>query len=223
MNAGLRLVILCLCAQLAACAGTPSALPPEIVISNAHVGGNIVSFDGGSTRLALGDWKGNIGLWSLPQGTSVRMWHAHAGTVYGIAFLDRDRRILSSGYDGDLAEWDAQGRLLRRISAGSPIMAMAISEPDNTVITGHADGSVSVWRLDSLQPRRRYPAHNGAVRAVAYLPGRQWIASSGTDTRVFLWHAPGAQTQAQSSPQPVALPSPPPTAARCSFRRMASG
>lgn len=209
MNAGLRLAILCVSAQLTACAGTPTALVPEIVISNALVGGNIVSFDGGSTRLALGDWRGKIGLWGLPQGTSIRVWHAHTGTVYGIAFFDRDRRILSGGYDGYLAEWDAQGRLLRRSSAGSPIMAMTVSEPDNIVITGHADGSVNVWDLEKLQPRRRYPLHDGAVRAVAYHPGLQWIASSGTDTRVFLWPAPGAQTQTQSSAQPVALPSPP--------------
>ena len=128
-------------------------------------------------------------------------WHAHAGTVYGIAFLDRDRHILSGGYDGEIAEWDAQGRLLRRAPAGSPITAMSVSESDNTVITGHTDGSVGVWNLDSLQRHRRYPVHDGAVRAVVYLPGRHWIASSGTDTRVFLWRTADAQ--------PIALPTPP--------------
>ena len=190
-----------LSALLTACGSFKSAPPPELVISNAQVGGSVVSFDGGSTRLALGDWEGDIALWDLPRGDAVRQWRAHAGTVNGIAFLDHDRRILSGGYDGELAEWDAQGRPLRRISAGSPITAMVVSEPDNTVITGHADGSVGVWTLDQLQRRHRYPLHNGAVRAVAYLQDRQWFASSGTDTRVFLWRAPAAQ--------PIPLPGPP--------------
>ena len=188
----------CLCAQLLACAGAPRGQLPERVIANASVGGSIVAFNGSSTRIALGDWKGDIAVWELSEEKRLHRWHAHHGSVHGIAFLDRDRRILSGGYDGELAAWDAQGRQLHRISAGSPILAMTVSEPDNTVITGHADGSVGVWQLDSLQPRRRLPVHEGAVRAVAYLPGRQWIASSGTDTRVFLWRGLDAQ--------PAALP-----------------
>lgn len=189
-----------LCALLAACSGIQSAAPPEIQIANAAAGGSIVSFNGASTRLALGDWEGDIALWDLPHGAAVRQWRAHTGTVNGIAFLDRDRRILSGGYDGELAEWDAQGRPLRRIATGSPITAMAVSETDNTVITGHADGSVGVWPLDTLQRRHRHPVHTGAVRAVAYLPGRQWLASSGTDTRVFLWRATDARATSLPGP-----------------------
>lgn len=195
------LMAACLCSQLLACAGTPPGQTPDRVIANANVGGSIVTFDSASTRVALGDWKGDIGLWSLSDGKSLQRWHAHAGSVHGIAFLDRDRRILSGGYDGALAEWNAQGRLLRRIATGSPITAMTVAEPDNTVITGHADGSVGVWQLDSLQARRRVRVHDGAVRAVAWLPGRQWLASSGTDTRVLLWRGTHAQ--------PAALPNPP--------------
>lgn len=196
-----RLIAAGLCLHLLSCAGTPAGQPPERVINNANVGGSIVTFDSASSRIALGDWKGNIGLWSLPDGKHLRRWHAHAGSVHGIAFLDDDRRMLSGGYDGTLAEWDARGRLLRRIATGSPITAMTVAEPDNTVITGHADGSVGVWQLDSLQARRRIRVHDGAVRAVAWLPGRQWLASSGTDTHVFLWRSMHAQ--------PAALPNPP--------------
>jgi WD40 repeat protein len=195
------LAAVCLSTLLVACSGFKSSPPPGIVISNALVGGSIVAFNGSSTRIALGDWRGDIGLWGLPHGESVRRWRAHAGTVNGIAFLDRDRRILSGGHDGELAVWDAQGRLLQRVSAGSPITAMTVSEPDHTLITGHTDGSVGVWHLETLQRHGHYPVHNGAVRAVAYLPTRQWFASSGTDTRVFLWRTPAAQ--------PIALPGPP--------------
>lgn len=190
-----------LSACLAACGSFKSAPPPELIVSNAHVGGSVVSFNGASTRLALGDWRGGIGVWELPRGESPRRWHAHAGTVNGIAFVDADRRLLSAGYDGDLAEWDARGRPLRRVPTGSPVTAMTVSEADNTVITGHADGSIGVWRLDTLQRQHSHRVHNDAVRAVAYLPGRQWLASSGADTRVFLWRTPATQ--------PIALPGPP--------------
>jgi WD40 repeat protein len=188
-------------ALLAGCATTESEPPPGIVITNAQVGGSIVGFDSGSTRFALGDWEGDIRVWALPHGGPLRQWRAHAGTVNGLAFLDGNRRLLSGGYDGDLAEWDEHGGLVRRIATGSPVTAMSVSEADDTVITGHADGSVRVWELDRLQPRERHTAHAGAVRAVAYLPGRRWIASSGTDTRVYLWRAP--------EERPARLPGPP--------------
>jgi len=93
------------------------------VIDNAQVGGSIVAFDQGSTRLAFGDWRGSIGLRGLADGDAARRWRAHAGTVNGLAFLDGGQRILSAGYDGELAEWDTQGRRLRRVRTGSPVMA----------------------------------------------------------------------------------------------------
>lgn len=195
-----RLIAVCLCTQLLACAGTPRGQAPEHIISNANVGGSIVTFDSASTRIALGDWKGDIAVWKLTDGNFLRRWHAHRGSVHGIAFLNHDLRILSGGHDGDIAEWDAQGRLLRRVSAGSPITAMTVGESDGTVLTGHADGSVIVWNLHDLQPRRHHVQHDGAVRAVAWLPGRQWIASSG-GRHVFLWRDGNAR--------PAALPRPP--------------
>ncbi len=186
---------------LSACTGLKPAQAPDVVIPNANVGGSIVTFNAASTLLASGGWDGALQLWSLPDGKPVRHWFAHAGTVNGIAFLDHDRRILTGGYDGQFAEWDTQGRQLRRKPAGSPITAMTVSERDNIVITGHADGVVRVWRLSSLRRLYEYRVHDGAVRAVAYLPGEQRIASSGTDTRVFLWSS--------IATPPVALPSPP--------------
>jgi WD40 repeat protein len=196
-----RIIGLLAALLLTACTGLKPAQAPDVVIPNANVGGSIVAFNAASTQLASGGWDGDLQLWSLPDGKPLRHWSAHVGTVNGIAFLDHDRRILTGGYDGEFAEWDAQGKQLRRMPAGSPITAMTVNEQDNIVITGHADGAVRVWRLDSLQRRYDYPAHKGAVRAVAYLPGQQRIASSGTDTRAFLWRS--------IATPPMALPSPP--------------
>lgn len=188
-------------ATLAGCGSFERAPPPATIVSNATVGGSILAFDTDSTRLALGDWQGDIALWKLPHGEALRRWRAHAGTVNGLVFLDDDRRLLSAGYDGDLAEWNARGRLLRRVPTGSPVTAMTASVTDDTLVTGHADGSVRVWALASLRLRARHDAHDGRVRAVAYLPDRRWLASSGTDTRVYVWKDAGAP--------PAPLPGPP--------------
>ena len=191
---------LCLIVALTGCGGFKSAQYPDVVIADAHTGGSVVAFDAGSTRLASGGWDGAIAVWRLPQGQRLQQWRAHAGTVNGIVFLQGDRRLLSGGYDGDLAEWDAQGRLLRRVAAGSPITAMTAVEADDVLVTGHADGVVRVWALDDLEKRREHAVHRGAVRAVAYQAGERRMASSGTDTRVFLWSALDARPQALPGP-----------------------
>lgn len=172
---------------LNACTAFKSAQAPDVVIPNANVGGSIVAFNAASTVLASGAWDGAVQLWNLPDGKPLQQWRAHAGTVNGIFFLDHDRRILTGGYDGTFAEWDSQGKLLRRVTADKPITAMVADAGDNIVVTGHNDGSVRIWRLNTLQRLFVYYVHDGEVRAVAYLHGRHRIASSGTDTRVFLW------------------------------------
>jgi len=200
-----RIVVAGLLLTLTGCAARAPAPPPAIVIDNAQVGGSVVAFDPGSTWVAFGDWRGTVGLRRLGDGAAVQRWRAHAGTVNGLVFLEGGRHILSAGYDGELTEWDASGRRLRQVQTGSPVLALAVGETDGIAITGHADGSVRVWDLDGLRPRRREVAHAGAVHAVAYLPGRRYIASSGRDGRVLLWRGPDAS--------PESLPSPP-TASR---------
>ena len=194
-------MLLATAVMLSSCASLKPAQSPDVVIPNAHTGGSLVVFNQASTQLASGGWEGDIEIWTLPDGKSLRHWRAHAGTVNGIAFLDHDRRILSGGYDGELAEWDAQGRILRRVPSGSPVTALVADEEDNIVVTGHADGAVRVWNLATLTRQQDYRAHTGAVRAVTYARGRGLIASSGHDTRVMLWRVPGAP--------PATLPGPP--------------
>lgn len=191
--------------SLTACAARGPLQPPDLVITNAQVGGSIVAFDQDSTQLAFGDWRGTIGLRGLADDAAVRRWRAHAGTVNGIVFLDGGRHILSAGYDGALAEWDTHGQRLRHVQTGSPVMALAAGDLDGVAVTGHADGSVQVWELDGLRLRHRYRVHASAVTAVAYLPERHYIASSGNDARVFLWRGQDAR--------PETLPGPP-TASR---------
>lgn len=186
------LIVTLIVLLLDACTAFKPAQAPDVVIPNANVGGSIVAFNAASTELASGGWDGAVQLWKLPDGKPLLHWRAHSGTVNGIVFLDHDRRIFTGGYDGEFAEWDAQGRLLRRVPADSPITAMTADEQDNIVVTGHADGAVRVWRLDTLQRLFVYKVHDGEVRAVAYLHGQHRIASSGTDTRVFLWRSPDA-------------------------------
>src|SRR3989344_2968870 len=111
---------------LSACASTGVA--PNVIVDSAHYNqGHVLDFadaaddsrDGGGRAtpgavadvLASGGSDGFIRLWRLPDGAPVGGWRAHSESVYGLAFLQRDRVLLSAGYDGRLAVWRRDGQL----------------------------------------------------------------------------------------------------------------
>jgi WD40 repeat protein len=183
----MRWLCFLLAMPLSACVGQSVGIPPDIVHAGAHSGGSIVRFSRSGALLASGGWEGNVIIWRLPQGAPLYRWQAHRDSVNGLVFTGDDRHVVTAGYDGVLAEWTLGGLSVRHVMTPSPITSMAANATGGRLITGHADGSVRIWRLEdfSLLDERRL--HSGTVRAVACdeLTGR--YASSGADGRVTVW------------------------------------
>ena len=139
--------------------------------------------------LASGGSDGFIRLWRLPDGAPVGGWRAHSESVYGLAFLQRDRVLLSAGYDGRLAVWQRDGQLKRERITPSPITAFAVDEARDVVLTGHEDGRVRQWRLADLALAAEWALHRDYVRAVTLHRATDRFASSGADGQVFVWRA----------------------------------
>jgi WD40 repeat protein len=184
---------------LTGCASLPR-IPANVILHDAHNNGYALAFDDESKTLASGGSEGRIRLWNLPEGRELGGWTAHNGSLQGLHFLDHDREILSAGYDGVLARWTRDGKLLKRLATPSPITDMVADEATALVVTGHRDGHVRLWRLTDFSLLQDLPLHRGAVRAVAWHARTRQLASGGTDGRVFHWAQAG---------QPRVLPSPP--------------
>ena len=193
--------------SLHGCAATPS-IPSNLILNDAHTIATIVAFDERSQTLASGGSEGGIRLWRLPDGNRLAAWKAHTDSVEGLAFVDNDRTLLSSSYDGTLARWTLAGKLLERITTPSPITSMAVDENHGRVITGHGDGYVRQWRLANLELLSTLPVHRGKIRVVTYHAANGQLASSGTDGQVYLWH---------DGEQPRRLPTPPTDARGLTF------
>ena len=173
---------------LSACAS--SGIAPNVIVDSAHYNqGHVLAFADAADVLASGGSDGFIRLWRLPDGAPVGGWRAHSESVYGLAFLQRDRALLSAGYDGRLAVWQRDGRLERERVTPSPITAFTVDEPRDMVLTGHEDGRVRQWRLADLTLTAEWALHRDYVRAVALHRTTDRIASSGADGQVFVWRA----------------------------------
>ena len=86
--------------------------------------------------------------------------------------------------------WDLETREPRPSVRGPEMIhvtCLALSPDGGQLAAGHEDGSLTVWRTDGGELRSRLPAHEGAVRFVAWAPGGAELASSGADQLVRLW------------------------------------
>jgi WD40 repeat protein len=171
--------------------------PADLVLETGSSAGNVLAVDPSSSLVAVGTLDGSVRVWSLARGTRHGAWRAHRGTVNGILFPARDR-LLTVGYDGEMALWSAAGRRIAGWSVEAPATAFGAARMAGIVATGHADGKVRLWDLKGRK-RGQWAPHNGAVRTVAITPDGRRIASSGTDGQVRIW-SPGEQPRPLQSP-----------------------
>lgn len=75
------------------------------------------------------------------------------------------------------------------VGHGGPVKAVRISADGTHALTGSFDYSMIYWDLSGETPRiaRRFDEHDGAVNAVAFLPGSKRALSAGDDGIVRLW------------------------------------
>lgn len=169
---------------LGACQSQPER-KADVIISDAHGGGSVLATSPDSELVASGGWAGRIKLWHLGDGRRLGGWHAHPGGVTGLVFVDDGRHLLSSGFDGRIAIWSRQGKLIRQWDTGDPITAMAASADRSTIVTGHRDGSVHVWQTDGQHIAGWPQLHSDYVCALV-IDGPQ-LASSDGDGSVYAW------------------------------------
>jgi WD40 repeat protein len=172
---------------LLACTLPEPAEPPSVVHAGVHSGGSVVAFSHAGDVLASGGWEGGLRLWQASGQRQLAGWKAHEDSVNGIGFVANDRQVISAGYDGVLAAWDRQGKLIRRQQTPAPVTHMVTSAQTGEIVTGHADGSVRIWRLPDFGLLQERVLHRGAVRAVAIDPVSRRYASSGVDGQVLVF------------------------------------
>lgn len=183
---------------LGGCQSAPER-PADVIIEDAHGSGSRIAVDPGSRLVASGGWSGRVKLWDIGDGKARGQWQAHSGAVNGIVFVDDGSRLLTAGYDGQIATWDLNGTPLSQWPAGSPVTALAAASTKGPVLTGHKDGKVRLWDTDGRM-RAQWQPHRGMVRAVAITRDATGMASSGADGKVFRWPVGGRAQQLEEPP-----------------------
>lgn len=68
-----------------------------------------------------------------------------------------------------------------------PVRALAVSQDSQWMLSGSADRSARLWRLDKSLDSVELRGHEGPVTAVALTPDGQWAVTAADDGAVALW------------------------------------
>jgi serine/threonine protein kinase len=159
---------------------------------------NSIAFSPDGTSLVTGADDKEVVLWSLTENKRKRLFAGHEDAVSQVAFSAAGKRVFSASYDdGTLRVWnnDEQGgdvgKELRQIPIGKAAAVLcAAFWPGGRALTGHSDGSVVLWDLESGQEQKRFTHKDVQVTAVALSPdGRQGLAAL-SDHQLYLYPLP---------------------------------
>lgn len=140
------------------------------------------------TRLACGTFDGHVRIWSVPAGSLVADWQAHAALAFPTYSPD-GRLLATGGGEGGVTLYDA--RSLRRIqdlgAHAGRVYYMAWSPDGSKLVTGSMDQTANVWDTRASTLLRTFREHRATVGAIAF-HDLNCVLSAGADNRLLYWN-----------------------------------
>jgi len=141
------------------------------------------------------DSDGQVTLWDLREGRSLRTFPGSPGVAAGLAVAPDGKTIACAGPQA-VYLWDAAtGALPRSLrndpnrpaSASWAFSTLAWSPDGRTLAAGDSAGRVFVWDADARTAARSFATQGGAVTSLAWSRAGQLLLSGGSDGTARAW------------------------------------
>lgn len=148
-----------------------------------------------SALLALA-CAGNKTVWSVEEPGVLQHWDARGKLLSRhelsdfetIWAFDGAAKLLASGAD-ELVIFDVTTREVAQVFENpSWITALAFHPDGQRIATGHDDGVVRVWNLDSPDDFAELAHHDRPISAVAFTSDGEWLAAASEDRTISVWN-----------------------------------
>ncbi|MCI0458738.1 MAG: protein kinase [Gemmataceae bacterium] len=158
-----------------------------------------VAFSPDGGQLVTAGGEKTLRLWDLKEDRQEKVFEGHTGLVDRVAFVAGRRVLSASSVDRTIRAWSLAtgkevGPPLPTARDDGALLCTAFSADGRRALTGHQNGAVVLWDLDTRQAVGRYRQHKGPVSAVAISPDGQHALSTGNDSRdrqlVWLYRLP---------------------------------
>jgi serine/threonine protein kinase/WD40 repeat protein len=172
------------------------------MLSGKGVGGSVllapqVAALPGKHAVVVGDLKGVVRVWSVPDGGELAAVQAHVGPVANVGCTGDGRFVLTFGAaDGAARVWRADTwKLHRQFACEQLLGAVAALAPDGTrlLLTG-PNNVLNVWHVESEKVVGTLKGHKNLLLCAAISPDGKYAVTGSADGTARLWDlASGAE------------------------------
>jgi WD40 repeat protein/serine/threonine protein kinase len=120
---------------------------------------------------------------------------AHDGAVDGLALSGDGRLIVTASREPELRIWSYDTHNARGTIALEDGPATSLAVRNNRVATGHANGAVAIYDLDTKRRLFRFKRNDARIWSVAFVGSEDRIAAASHDWTVAIW-----ETSSESTP-----------------------
>lgn len=127
----------------------------------------------------------------------VKTFEGHTGGTLAVQYADNGKKLVTVGADGTLRVWNAETYGLLRTLELEHGPAMALATEANRALTGHENGRIALWDLETGIQLKSFKRNDAPIHALTFA-GRNRFLAGAHDRTVALW-----ETSTQSVPQHV--------------------
>lgn len=158
---------------------------PILRLEEIHdLGATRVEFDPAGKRMATGGYRGEVYIWSVPEGKRLASLEKHDGMLLGMVWLN-EAQLVTGAEDGLIIIWDVNKQQVLLQKKTKPVTAMTIIPRAGVLLTGHTDGKVRSWSLPELKLLKTYSS-KGRINSIAVNPEQTLVAAATDTSKVFI-------------------------------------
>ncbi len=168
-----------------------------------HLGGTIYTYDThngdgvlavawspNGTRVAMGDWQGQVQAWDANTGHHVINYHEpYFSRFETLIWLPDGKSIVAGGDDSLVWIWNAVTGKVQHTYLGHTdwVITLACSPDGRYIASGSNDQTVQVWEVATGRQVVIYRGHSSGIGSVTWSPDGRYIASASFDMTVQIW------------------------------------
>jgi WD40 repeat protein/RNase P subunit RPR2 len=143
-------------------------------------------------RILSGSTDTTVRVWDVESGRELMKLEGHTSDIWSVVALKGSQRAVSGGFDRTIRIWDlTSGECVKTLRCGAlkedDIFCCTVDVNETQVLTGHRDGSLRFWDLETGAHKADLTGHMNTVYSVKILRNGPMAISGSDDGTIRFW------------------------------------